>query len=78
MCMKNPYFRVCSYIHIWSNLVDHKPFDFVDIKPQVIVVPPCDQALHQSSRMQYESEQTLLETAGAGIQLRGGGCWFVE
>lgn len=37
---------LCSEIHIWSLVVRHKFFDFVDIAVQGIVVAPWDQALY--------------------------------
>lgn len=32
----------CNNVYVWSIVVHHKPFDFVDIKLQVIVIAPCD------------------------------------
>lgn len=53
-----------AYINIWSNLVIHKPFDFVDIKPQVIVVPPCDRAL-----IWVRTDPVTARFTGVGTQL---------
>lgn len=49
MFVKRQHFTICTKIHIWSIVVQHKLIDFTDVELHVIVVAPCDEAFSQST-----------------------------